>query len=252
MNLQGLRVLNTRPLEQGLSLNQAIEQAGGHAIHCPALVIEASDQSWLSLQPVLTEVKQAIFISANAVNYYFTALTNRQVIWPSTIQVIAVGQATAAALKKWGIQTVTTPEIADSEHLLALPSLQTISEEKILLIKGEGGRPLLEETLLSRGAELVVLAVYQRNPPLFAQDEIHSLWHNDAVDIILFTSQQAMQNIFALCSEDAQTWLCTKPCLVVSERLAKAASLLGIKTVIVSSPETIVKTLGSVDLSLIK
>ncbi len=242
-------MLNTRPLPQGEHLNQAINTAGGIAIACPALTIVPTDETWLSALPDLQQVTQAIFISANAVDYCFIPLAQRA--WPTTIQVIAIGRATAEALTNHGIQVNLIPAHADSEHLLKLKELQEVNSKMILLFKGEGGRPLIAETLLARGAKLFIFDVYKRLMPKPNSGQLYSLWHNKAVDIILFTSQQAMHNIFALFGEDAHAWLCSVPCLVISERLAKEAALLGMQTIIISTPETILTTLYQFNQGLI-
>jgi uroporphyrinogen-III synthase len=238
--LNGLRVLNTRPLEQGKNLSQMINAAGGVALECPAISIEPTSKDWLRSLPPLDSVEKAIFVSTNAVKYCFTALTQN---WPQTIQVIAVGQATADALRNYNIHVTLRPDIADSEHLLELQALQQVNNETILLFKGEKGRPLIEETLSSRGANLLIFQVYKQLLPQANSELFHSLWHNQAVDIILFTSQQAMHNIFLLFGEGAKDWLRSLPCIVISERLAKEAALLGMQTIIVSTPEALLDAL---------
>ncbi|KTC87348.1 MULTISPECIES: uroporphyrinogen-III synthase [Legionella] len=239
-SLNGLRVLNTRPLEQGKILSQMINAAGGVAIECPALTIKPTPKDWLRSLPQLNTVEKAIFVSTNAVKYCFSALAQK---WPTTIQVIAVGQATANALRNYGIQVDLSPEIADSEHLLELQTLQQVKNETILLFKGEKGRPLIEETLSTRGANLLIFQVYKQLLPQANSELFHSLWRNQAVDIILFTSQQAMHNIFLLFGEGRHAWLRSLPCIVISERLAKEAALLGMQTIIVSTLETLLNAL---------
>lgn len=242
--LDGLRVLNTRPREQAQALSQAIKAAGGIAIECPALAIQASDKAWLHSLPDLATMDIAIFISANAVHHYFNPFKQKQYSWPLSICVISVGRATARVLSKYGIKVdQLPPQASTSENLLMLPNLQEIQEKNILLVKGEEGRTLIAQTLRKRGAHLHILEVYKRTIPFHDPHTLCSLWQDDAVDIILFTSQQAMHNIFQLFGESAQPWLCKKPCLVISERLAKAASTLGMHTVIQTNPETILTTL---------
>lgn len=242
--MNGLRVLNTRPLPQAEALDKAILNAGGISINVPALSIHATTLDWLQDMSNLTTVKHAIFISANAVTYYFTALKQTNICWPASISVIAVGNATATALMQFGIQVHWVPAVADSEHLLQLDALQNIKNQTILLIKGDGGRPLIADTLLSRGACLLPLTVYRRDyPATVSQEYINSLWQDDAVDIILFTSQQAMYNLFGLFTEEGQNWLRLKPCLVISSRLANAASLLGIQTVMTCQYDNILAAL---------
>ena len=239
--LNGLRVLNTRPLKQGLALNTAISEAGGVAIHLPALVIQASNSAWLNTMPCLNAIKQAIFTSVNAVDYYFAALNQHHIPWPSSIHITAVGSATAKAIAKQGL-SASYSSIADSEHLLEHLQHQ-IKNEPILLIKGEGGRALIAETLIAQGARLYELAVYYRAPPVMKEKDILFIWQNRAVDIILFTSHEAMHNVFRLFGKHAHRWLMQTPCIVISERLAKIAREWGIKTVIISPHDAVINTL---------
>ncbi len=215
------------------------------------MAIESNEKTWFSSLPDLVTVDQAIFISGNAVKYCFKTLAEHKLTWPSSIEVIAVGQATAQNLMNHGIRVNSVPSHATSEDLLTLAAMQKIKGKIVLLVKGEGGRTLISETLQARGAHLISLAVYRRVMPAHEQQDLHSIWQDNAVDIILFTSQQAMNNIFTLLGKNAHTWLCNKPCLVISERLAKLASLLGIHTVIISRPETILTTLHQFNQGLI-
>lgn len=242
-DLNGLRVLNTRPTGQAESLSVAIRKANGVSIELPTILIEPTSNEWISHLPNLSTIKHAIFISVNAVNYFFKELKKRHIQWNQNINVSAVGNATANALKVLNIDVHHVPPHANSEDLLQLGALKKVKNQRILLVKGEGGRVLIEDTLLERGANVIDLLVYRRVLPKIHLQDIHSLWREDQVDIILFTSQLAMSNIFTLFGEPARSWLCMKPCLVISKRLAKEASLLGMQTIFVSSYNSIVNDL---------
>lgn len=242
-SLQGLRILNTRPKKQGQKLADLITKAGGISIDCPSIEIQASPYDWMDTLPDLYSVDQAIFISANAVDYFFQQFQSQAKIWPEQINVIAIGDASAQALNAYGISAHHIPAMADSEHLLALPCLQSLNEQSILLVKGEGGRPLIEQELLKKKAQVLALPVYQRILPTLPLGFTHSLWRDDAVDIILLTSEQSMHHLFALFSPDAHAWLRSKPCFVISERLAHIATSLGINKVRVSPPDSIINSL---------
>ncbi|MDP1603113.1 MAG: uroporphyrinogen-III synthase [Legionella sp.] len=239
-NLQGLRVLNTRPTHQAEELNLAITRAKGVALSCPALIIKPIA---LNNLPHFTQVTLAIFTSANAVNHGISAFAQQKIKWPSRVHVIAVGNGTARALEQQGIRVDSIPSIADSEHLLMLDSLQDVQHKTILLFKGEGGRSLITTTLKERGAQLIVLDVYQRIMPAINREQLDTWWRDRAVDIILITSEQAMQNIFTLFGEQAHAWLKRTPCLVISKRLAEAAFRAGMQKIIICSTETIIDAL---------
>ncbi len=241
--LQGLRVLNTRPWEQGQNLSAAIAHAGGLSIDVPAIAIEPTTDDWISALPKLALVDQVIFISANAVNYFYKALEQSQLPWSNTIQTTTIGHASAKALEHWGIAACHIPLIADSEHLLQLDVFQEVKHQTILLIKGEGGRMNIAHTLINRGANLVSLTVYRRCLPQNAAHDLRAVWHDDRVDVILFTSQEAIQNLFLLLGVDAHAWLRQMPCLVISHRLAEVAAQFGMQKVIVSRYDAILDAL---------
>jgi uroporphyrinogen-III synthase len=250
-SLHGLRILNTRPEKAAKFLSNDIRTLGGLAIECPTIEIRATNNLWLNLLPDLKKVTTAIFVSANAVHFCFTELLKNQISWPSSINVIAIGNASARALEQFHIQVNAIPPLPDSEHLLALPSLQKVENQTILLFKGVGGRLIIEESLTKLKANLIKLMVYQREFPQFDKQWIDSIWRNDLVDIILITSLQSLTNLFKMFTASgtkARAWLLAKPYLVISERLATAAALLGIKNIFISHPENIINTLLGINL----
>ncbi|KTC91957.1 uroporphyrinogen-III synthase [Legionella cincinnatiensis] len=242
-SLKGLRILNTRPREQAHKLTQSILASGGIALELPALEIQASNSDWIYLLPNLNTVDHALFISANAVHYCFTQFNQLHINWPTSIQVIAIGQGTATALQKYNIQVSAIPEFPDSEHLLSLETLQHLEKQNVLLFKGKEGRPLIEEQLIQKGANLVILKVYQRVMPKLSPLFVQSIWRDDLVDIILLTSEQSLINLFKLFGKEAHHWLKNKTWLVISERLAQIASSLGIHKINISHPNQVLNTL---------
>ncbi|MDF1677683.1 MAG: uroporphyrinogen-III synthase [Legionellaceae bacterium] len=230
LDFKGLRVLNTRPAHLAGKTSRHIIKAGGTPVMLPLLTIAATPPSWLESLPPLQSMQHAIFTSPNAVTYFFKHDKNQD--FPNHICTYAIGPGTTHALRTGHILNVIQPEKPDSEHLLRLDNLIHVKHQNVLLVKGIGGRTLIEKTLVARGAHLIPVEVYQRLLPKYDSNTINSLWHEDAVDIILITSQTALQHLFALFGEKATPWLQSKPCLVISDRLAKAAHLSGFKTII--------------------
>ncbi|MDX2347173.1 MAG: uroporphyrinogen-III synthase [Legionella sp.] len=233
--LKNLRVLNTRPEHLAKITSNQITKAGGTSIAFPLLNIEASEPHWIHKLPALNTIQHAIFISPNAVTYFFKHIASNS--WPNTIQIYAQGHGTKLALEAQHIFNAMLPEKSDSEHLLKLKALQTVSDQTILLIKGNEGRTLIQETLIKRHANLIPIEVYQRTLPTLNLVHAKSLWYEDAVDIILITSETALKHLFVLFDFDfdnkAAAWLRSKPCWVISERLAKAAKKQGFTHIII-------------------
>src|SRR3990167_1133335 len=242
--LKNLRILNTRPTAQAHTFSQALRDAGGISIELPTITIVPTARDWITCLPPRASFAYAIFISPNAVLHFFNAEPPSS--WPLTLQTIAIGNGTRRACAHRGINVHLVPIYADSEHLLALEALQHIQSKTILLIKGKDGRTLIEDTLIQRGAQVTTAAVYQRSCPPIDKKRTHTLWQEDAVDMILITSQQAMQHLFTLFEPAARTWLCSKPFLVISPRLAQIAAEYGIKTTFVSRHDALMNTLQEV------
>ncbi|MCX7118060.1 MAG: uroporphyrinogen-III synthase [Legionellales bacterium] len=245
MTLKGLRILNTRPSGQGHLLHLAITKAGGLSIDLPVLAIEPTSTGWIKHLPPLSQLHHAIFISTNAVTHFFAGIKQQGLVWPASIQITAIGKATAAALSHQNIHRYHMPSVADSEHLLQMPIFQDLDHQTLLLVKGVGGKMDLVPALQRRGGDVISTNVYRRGLPNIRDDHLKSIWQDDLVDMILLTSQQAIHNLFALFEKDAHLWLRKKPCIVLSERIAETARACGMQHVMVSSYDTILSSLES-------
>lgn len=201
--ITGLTHFKYPTTKAGANLKQGDCSSRGVAIECPTLEIEACDTAWLNSLPGLDQVQHAIFVSPNAAYISMQHMNEKQLRWPTDMNVIAVGQGTAKTLKEFNIKVNAIPATPDSEHLLALTSLQVLKDQTVLLFKGEEGRTLIEESLVKKGANLFCVPVYRRVMPQIDEQFMKALWHDDLVDIILLTSEQSMHNLFKMLGMDA-------------------------------------------------
>ena len=85
----------------------------------------------------------------------------------ATTRVAAIGKATAAALAADSLPADIVPEAGfNSEALLAHPDLTLASGARVLIVRGAGGRELLQETFAARGLVVETREVYQRVRPI--------------------------------------------------------------------------------------
>ncbi|MBV1913803.1 MAG: uroporphyrinogen-III synthase [Pseudomonadales bacterium] len=240
--LQGLRVLVTRPKNQAAGLIDVLTQAGARVIHYPVLEIEATENS-PAQQAILSNLEQfkaLIFISANAVRFTAMSLEKHSITLPSSIQCFGIGKTTSSLIEQCFGNAALFPEgAADSESLLALEALQQkqINGRNILIIRGEGGRETLKHELQKRDAEVQYLELYRRISPQFSKQNpnlLPILLENKGIDLVTVTSGQSLEYLTGL-AEDQKGLLKALPLLVPSARVADIAQRSGFEKLIQSS-----------------
>lgn len=104
---------------------------------------------------------RVVFLSEHAVRNGLPALRRSGALQGA--RVLAVGARTAAVLGEQGI-AAAVPAEPTSEGLLALGELAQVAGERVLLVRGVGGRVELAETLAARGARVEQYRCYRREP----------------------------------------------------------------------------------------
>ena len=172
--MSAARVLVTRPRGQQEALITALEQAGFECVHAPLIEImplSAPDAEQRRILLGLSEFQHVIFVSRNAIRRGMDWIEDFWPELPAGLNWYAVGESSARLLEEYGIDSRRPESSMDSEGLLALPALRDAAGERVLIVKGEGGRGMLRQTLESRGARVEELVVYRRGLPDYAGDE---------------------------------------------------------------------------------
>lgn len=224
-DLAGRGVLVTRPRAQAAGLCDLIVAAGGRAIAFPTIEIEAAGDAERARGLLAAPADLLFFASRNAVDYALPLLPGG--VLPTRPRLAAVGQATAAALTAAGRAPDLVPAGRyDSESLLALPALQELAGLRALIVRGEGGRPLLGETLRARGAEVAYAEVYRRALPEVQPATILAGWERE-VQFVTATSGEILDNLLRMLGAAGRDRLLATPLAVVSERTRQEALRLG-------------------------
>jgi uroporphyrinogen-III synthase len=227
--LTGIGVLVTRPEHQANHLCQLIEAEGGAAVRYPALVIKP--------RPDRAAVRAAIgpadrydlvvFVSANAVRFGADILDQRR-----DVPVAAIGQATAAALNAAGYRVSLMPEEGiDSESLLAMPQLAHMSGQRVLIVRGIGGRDLLLEVMTARGAQVQHAEVYIREaayPSMERKAEVEELWRQGGISVYTATSVELLEALIGIVTPRCRELMHSTALVTGSQRVADAATRLGL------------------------
>jgi len=240
--LKGYSVLVTRPTQQALGLYAAIEAEGGVAIRAPMIEIRPLDGQPKCIDVIdgIDAYDKAIFISRNAVECGLEILAGHGKSLAG-MAVYAVGVGTAHELHDRGIKDVITPADAfSSEGLLGLDDLQAaaVTDERIAIFRGSGGREHLAQTLAGRGAEVNYCEVYERIVPDISVKQLLADAGVDQPDIGVITSLEGATNFADKIDDEGLDLLFDMPLLVLGTRISREVEKLGFTNppVIVDNP----------------
>ncbi len=221
----------TRPEHQSQDLNDLVKKQGFQVLSFPVIEIQTISDSE-KLQYLFSDINHydtIIFVSRNAVEVTFKYYLSHEKL-PQHIKFMAMGGATAAALTDVGIETsLTGGKCADSESLLSLVELKkdSVQGKSILLIRGCGGRELIPDTLIKRGAIVDVAEVYSRDVPVYDVQYLNSIWQTKPPQAIIVTSNTGINNLISLTPESHKATLFKTPLVLMSIRNAEHAKLQG-------------------------
>lgn len=240
--LQSLRVLVTRPQGRADALIAAIVSNGGEVTHIPLLdVVPLHAQRDAS---ICETAKQHIFaldtyhrviaISVNALHFGMPLIKNYWSPLPTHIVWYGIGAATKAAFAEYGIAAGGGNGAMTSEALLALPELQHLHGERVLILRGVGGREQLAAVLRARGAHVDYAECYRRMEPVLDAEQ-HVQLQGMAFDAICVNSNETLQNLWQCLAPAAQQRACECALIAPSARVAAAAHNLGFAHIITAA-----------------
>lgn len=228
--LHEISIVVTRPAQQAGSLKQALQAQGAQVIALPVFAIQQVEDA--DLQQVQQHLQQlasydiVVFISANAVRFTLALLDAQQRLALGNCRIAAIGRKTAAALQAQGLAVDFVPaEGFTSEDLLALPNLQQLQGQRILIARGQGGRELLAKTFSQRGAQVDYADTYVRACPPRPADDLKQHHQAQQLDIIALTSSEGIANLLEM--QGDPEWIKGVPLLLGSQRMAMTARQLG-------------------------
>jgi uroporphyrinogen-III synthase len=230
------RVLITRPAGQADGLAEAVVAAGFEAKIVPVMVIEPITDP-KTLRPAVNAVldldsyQHIIFISTNAVGYGMGLVDQYWPQWPERVCWHAIGKATAQALLHYDIDAQVNGDTYTSEALLASPRLQSLSGQKVLIFRGQGGREHLAEVLRQRGGGVDYAEVYCRRSATENSKQLQQTLA-EGVDIMVAASADSVKNLLQLAEKQS---ILAIPLVVPSARVAMIATAAGFHCVLTAA-----------------
>ncbi|MGB7756591.1 MAG: uroporphyrinogen-III synthase [Salinisphaera sp.] len=217
-DLSGAMVWLTRPIAQAEAWRAAFEAAGACVLVEPLLVINPPDDE-LTAATALDDAEAADIVIATSANAISGAARLRP-HWAPRGMLLAVGEATAEALRTYTGRSVDTPEHADTEGLLAMPALGRVAGRRVALLAGHGGRAALADALIARSAQLDRIALYRRVPAPIDSARLDRLLMADAVVV---TSVEAWRHLVALAKDAKRARLADLRLVAASHRVVQQA-----------------------------
>lgn len=230
-------MLVTRPTGQADDLADALTKLGFRVFCkpllevCPLPALTPADRQYVLN---LDQYRHVIFISGNAVRF---GMEEIEALWPQLpvgLNWYAIGSGTASQLGEHGIVAHTPGSRMTSEGLLSLPTLQNVSGDKVLIVKGEGGRETLRSSLEARGALVNELRCYRRVCPSLAPGELAHCLEEWQIELIQIASGESLTNMLSLLSPGESTKLRDIALLLPSQRVAREAEAMGFTNLVVA------------------
>jgi uroporphyrinogen-III synthase len=224
------RVVVTRSVEDVDRLAERLTSEGHLAVKLPLLAIEPL-QSSLDIDNLPRTTTAIIYTSVNAVCHGFEAIS--QATPNEGLVTIAVGAKTRDALGERDVRA-ESPAREDSEGILAFLASLDQSPTHVVLVKGQGGRDLIETRLDCLGIHLSIIECYRRVWPDVPQANFLSAVSIESPSIIHVASGETLTRLTDLCWAHGVDALNTHTLVVPSQRVADQARELGWQSRIVA------------------
>ena len=238
MPLAGHRLLVTRAAAQAASLVNGLRALGGEVVEVPLVRFAPTDPGAARRATEdLGRFDHVVFASANAVEFAWQAAGESLTRWAEAggrePQALAVGPATAAALRARGVEVGSVPEKFSAEGMAEMLEARGVSGGTFLFLRAAAGREYLPDWVKEHGGDLTSVPVYRtERDPAAGRAIVEAL--AGGLDLITLASPSAVEAFCAAADAEHAAPLPRVAC--IGPTTAEAARRLGL-TVAVVAPE---------------
>ena len=190
--LKGRRIVVTRPRDRAGTLTARLKALGAEVLGYPCIETRFIEDN-VTAEKALKSLN----------NYAWLAVTSPQGVMSlarlletlkldarslAPVKIAAIGNETAAALKKLGLRADYVPEVYNAIALANGLSERVGSDSRVLILRAVGGTPELCEILRKNGIEYDDIAVYATHYVSEKSAGIAAAIRGGAVDYVCFTS----------------------------------------------------------------
>lgn len=232
--MRGWRLLLTRPAEECAAVAAALQAQRVYSASLPLLAIEPLRETpeQRAIAQELHRYRAVVVVSKPAARLGLALLGQSPM--PPGLAWFSVGAATGAVLQAQGLDVSWPDRGDDSEALLALPRLAAVlagPDARVLIMRGEGGREHIADTLRGRGVRVDSLELYRRVLPAYPPGALGELVRSERLNGLVVSSGQGLQSLHQLAAAD---WPALRelPLFVPSPRVASMAACLGAERIV--------------------
>ncbi len=206
--LFGRRIIITRARATAGPFARALRELGAEVIELAAIATAPPD-SYAALDRGIAQIGSydwVIFTSVTGVDGLMARLgeTGHDVRDMAGAAIAAIGPATAARLRHYGLRPAAVPVEYRAEAIATAIGADRIRGVRILIPRAQTAREALIDLLRGAGAAAVdVAATYQTvrpSPPVL--DSVRQLIARGEIDLVAFTSSSTVNNFCALAGGD--------------------------------------------------
>jgi uroporphyrinogen-III synthase len=189
----------TRSRDQASDLSSKLAAYGAEVLELPLIAVRKAVDAE-TLADVVAELGSydwIVFTSVNGVRFFFEEFYRLfdDIRALGLLRFAAVGETTAAAIRREHIKVECQPEVATADALAdALVAMGSLDSSKILVVAGNLNREVLVTKLEAARAIVDRLQVYQTEKTDLAADPVAADFRARGADAILFASSSSVQS----------------------------------------------------------
>ncbi|MCY4659433.1 MAG: uroporphyrinogen-III synthase [Acidobacteria bacterium] len=244
--LFGKRILVTRPRAQAAAFVDRLADLGAEPIEAPMIrIAPPEDEGPLEAACAAAgSFDWIVFTSVNGVDAFMKRLLGgpRDIRALGSSRLCAIGPATAAGLRRYGLEVDLMPAEHRAEGVAAaLRRNHDVAGARILLPRADIARAALPDELRRAGAEVSDVAAYRTVPMTDAEGiDVSRMLRERRIDVVTFTSASTVHNLVTRIGPGPAAELLADVVVAsIGPVTADAARRAGIATAIVPSTYTV-------------
>ncbi len=230
--LAGRTIVVTRARPQAAAFSALLRRSGARVIEAPAIAFRPP-RSWKAIDRALERIATVdllILTSVNGVERFLSRARARGIGLPALRRprVVAIGPATAKALRERGFRAVAVPEEFRAEGIVARLAGRGLRGVSVLVPRAAVARDHLATALGRRGARVTVAPVYRTVPARAGRNAVVRAVRAGRIDLLTFASSSTVEHFLAGFGAADRRRLARVPAAVIGPITAATARRRGL------------------------